>query len=82
LFQIARNRTDQKDPKVYLPSASKPHSLPAMEKQDHQKPTSPDCKKCGQQPNFVTSMLEPKAGRAFHMFQCECGEKSWTSDKT
>jgi hypothetical protein len=26
-------------------------------------------------------MLDPKVGRIFHMFECVCGEKSWTSEK-
>jgi hypothetical protein len=29
----------------------------------------------------MTSMMDPKAGRIFHMFHCQCGDKSWTSEK-
>ena len=40
----------------------------------------PRCNKCGSQPRLITSMLEPKSGKTFHMLLCDCGEKSWTSD--
>jgi hypothetical protein len=52
-----------------------------MEKQDCPKPTSPRCLKCGEQPEFMASMTDPRAGRIFHMFQCQCGDKTWTSEK-
>src|SRR5262245_53340096 len=45
------------------------------------KPICPPCTRCGKQPRFLTSMLDPKVGRTFHMFQCECGDKSWTPEK-
>ena len=47
-----------------------------------EKPTCPPCIRCGQQPRFIASMLDPKAGRTFHMFQCQCGDKSWISEKS
>jgi hypothetical protein len=37
------------------------------------------CARCGKTLRPVTSMLEPKSGRTFHMYLCECGEKSWTA---
>jgi hypothetical protein len=37
------------------------------------KPTSPRCLKCGEQPKFITSMLDPLTGRTFHRFECQCG---------
>jgi hypothetical protein len=46
------------------------------------KPVPPRCPKCGQQPRFITSMLHPSAGRTFHMFECQCSGKSWTSEKS
>jgi hypothetical protein len=46
-----------------------------------QKPVSPSCLKCGEQPNFTISMLEPASGRIFHVFECKCGDKSWISEK-
>jgi hypothetical protein len=45
-------------------------------------PICPPCTRCGKQPQFLTSMLDPRAGRIFHMFVCECGDRSWTSDKS
>jgi hypothetical protein len=38
------------------------------------------CSKCGKALRPITSMLEPKSGKTFHMLLCECGEKSWTAD--
>jgi hypothetical protein len=38
------------------------------------------CSKCGSQPRLITSMLEPKSGKTFHMLLCDCGEKTWTAD--
>jgi hypothetical protein len=52
-----------------------------MEKQDRLKPTSPRCSKCGEQPKFTTSMLDPPTGRTFHMFDCQCGDRTWISEK-
>ena len=39
------------------------------------------CQKCGAQPKFITRLLEPRSGRTYHMFQCDCGDKSWISEK-
>jgi hypothetical protein len=55
--------------------------LGRMEKRDRQKPTSPRCLKCGEQPKFTTSMLDPPTGRTFHMFECQCGNRTWISEK-
>jgi hypothetical protein len=52
-----------------------------MEKQDRQKPTSPRCLKCGEQLQFITNMLDPPTGRTFHMFDCQCGNRTWISEK-
>jgi hypothetical protein len=52
-----------------------------MEKLDVQMPVSPRCVKCGEQPNFTTNMLDPRTGLKVHMFECQCGKRSWTSDK-
>jgi hypothetical protein len=46
------------------------------------KPVPPCCLKCGEQPRFITSMLSPPTGRTFHMFGCQCSDKSWTSEKS
>ena len=45
------------------------------------KPTAPPCTRCGKQLNYLTTMLQPKTGEGFHMFECQCGDKSWISDK-
>jgi len=52
-----------------------------MEKQARPKPISPRCLKCGEQPKFITSMLDPPTGRTFHMFECQCGNRTWVSEK-
>jgi hypothetical protein len=39
------------------------------------------CGKCGRTLRLITSMLEPKSGKTFHMLLCECGEKSWTAEQ-
>jgi hypothetical protein len=51
-----------------------------MEKQDRPKPISLHCN-CGEQAIFITSMLDPKTGRAFHMFEWRCGNKIWILEK-
>src|ERR1700674_1399880 len=43
-------------------------------------PTSPRCLTCGEQPKFITSMLNPSSRRTFRMFECQCGNKTWSSD--
>jgi hypothetical protein len=63
---------------INLPEAVVKASCTDMEK-------APDtigqgCSKCGKALRPITSMLEPKSGRTFHMLVCECGEKSWTAD--
>jgi hypothetical protein len=55
--------------------------LCGMEKQDHQKPTSQRCSKGGEQPKFITNMLDPPTGRTFQMFDCQCGNRIWISEK-
>src|ERR1700724_756016 len=52
-----------------------------MERQDRQKPTSPRCVRCGEQPKFAASMLDPPTGRTFQMFECVCGARTWISEK-
>jgi hypothetical protein len=34
----------------------------------------------GNNPNFTTSMLDSRTGRTFRMFECKCGNKTWTSE--
>jgi hypothetical protein len=52
--------------------------LRRVENQDHQKPISPRCLKCGEQRLFSKSMPDPPTGRTFHMFECQCGNRTWT----
>jgi hypothetical protein len=47
-----------------------------------QKPVCPPCTGCGKQPKFVASMLDEKEGRTFHIFLCDCGDSSCTSEKS
>jgi len=37
------------------------------------------CTKCGNQPRFVASMLDPPSGRTFYMLKCLCGDKTCLS---
>jgi hypothetical protein len=55
--------------------------LCAMEKQERPKPISSRCSRCGEQPKFINSMLDPPTGRTFHMFECQCGNRTWISEK-
>jgi hypothetical protein len=52
-----------------------------MEKQERPEPISPRCLRCGEQPTFTASMLDPPTGRTFHMFECKCGGRTWVSEK-
>jgi hypothetical protein len=53
-----------------------------MKKRDRgQTPVSPHCLRCGEEPEFVESTPSPSAERIFHQFECQCGEKTWTSEK-
>jgi hypothetical protein len=54
----------------------------SMETQIRTRPTSPCCLKCGNEPRFITSILDPRTGRTFRMFECECGDRTWISEKT
>ena len=39
----------------------------------------PRCIKCGGGAKFITNVVHSKA-RMFHLFECKCGYKSWTSE--
>lgn len=30
---------------------------------------------------LIVTMLDPKSGRTYRMFRCECGEKFWTANR-
>lgn len=40
----------------------------------------PQCK-CGAQPRVVRKMMDPRTGMTFRVFECRCGERSWTEAK-
>lgn len=40
-------------------------------------PRPPLCK-CGAFPRIVCKMMDPNTGRTVRMFECGCGERSWT----
>jgi len=39
------------------------------------------CGSCGEKPALVRSMLDTLSGRTVRMFECQCGEKTWTEDR-
>jgi len=39
------------------------------------------CSACGEKPALVRSMLDTLRGRTVRMFECQCGEKTWTEDR-
>jgi len=66
-----------------LGSKSKPpHCLTAVSGQgvSMEKQKSPRCIKCGDGAKFITSIVHSKR-RMFHLFECKCGYKSWTSER-
>ncbi len=36
---------------------------------------------CGAQPRLVYKMMDPKFGSTVRMFECHCGELTWTQDR-
>jgi hypothetical protein len=39
------------------------------------------CNHCGERPALVRTMLNSLTGRTVRMFNCECGEQTWSEDK-
>jgi hypothetical protein len=37
--------------------------------------------RCGAQPKVVRKMMDPTRGVMVRMFECQCGERSWTEHK-
>jgi hypothetical protein len=37
--------------------------------------------KCGAQPRLIHKRMDPRRGLTVRMFQCQCGERSWTEGK-
>lgn len=38
---------------------------------------NPPCVRCKSLTKFVVSLLNPDNDQIVHLFECECGEKSW-----
>jgi hypothetical protein len=52
-----------------------------MENQDRSEPASLRCIKCGEDNRLTTSMLDPPTRRIFHMFDCQCGHRTWVTER-
>jgi hypothetical protein len=37
--------------------------------------------KCGSEPKVVRKMMDPSRGLTVRMFECQCGERTWTESK-
>ena len=35
------------------------------------------CIRCGDRPNIVQIMLDPRRGKTLRMYECRCGERIW-----
>jgi hypothetical protein len=35
------------------------------------------CIRCGDRPNTVQIMLDPRTGKTLRMYECRCGERIW-----
>ena len=46
------------------------------------KPETPRCSKCGNEPSFITAVLDSAQDRTFRMYQCRCGNRMWTWHKS
>lgn len=38
--------------------------------------------KCGAQPKIFRKIMDPRTGTTVRMFECECGQRTWTELKT
>jgi hypothetical protein len=36
------------------------------------------CEKCDAQPRLVLNMLDPRSGNTIRMFECKCGQRTWS----
>jgi hypothetical protein len=72
-----KSRIDEASPLSHSRCCAR--NLAGMDKQTPPKPISPRCPKCGEQPTFTVSMLDPPTGRRFLMFECECGNRTWVA---
>lgn len=37
--------------------------------------------RCGAQPATVRKRIDPRTGKTARMFECQCGQRSWTDAK-
>jgi len=37
----------------------------------------PTCR-CGRQPRFAAHLLDPRTGKGYRIFQCDCGAQTWS----
>lgn len=37
--------------------------------------------RCGAQPAIVRKRIDPRTGKTARMFECQCGQRSWTDAK-
>jgi hypothetical protein len=35
------------------------------------------CIRCGHRPTIVQIMLDPRRGKTFRIYECQCGERIW-----
>jgi hypothetical protein len=35
------------------------------------------CRVCSQKLNLVRTVVDADTGNSFHMFECDCGERTW-----
>jgi hypothetical protein len=35
---------------------------------------------CGAEPRLARKMMDPKRGLTVRVFECQCGERTWTED--
>jgi hypothetical protein len=38
------------------------------------------CSRCRGVPPVLRTMLDPKSGKTIRMFECSCGERSWSEE--
>jgi len=40
------------------------------------------CSKCGKEPKLIGAILDSAKGRNIRMYECQCGDRTWTPHKT
>jgi hypothetical protein len=57
-----------------------PRTVSPMRK-DGQKFRPVRCSRCGDYPEFITSIPEPLKGQLFRVFESRCGIRTWVAEK-